>query len=89
MPDEDEVINHAVAVKAKYEGELMNYPNVVGVGVGMRHRRRRITSQVSIVVTVRRKLPRAQLDPDDVLPTELEGIPVDVLEVGDVSAHSQ
>jgi hypothetical protein len=42
---------------------------------------------VCIVVTVDKKYGLEDLDDDDVLPTELEGIPVDVQEVGDIGVE--
>jgi hypothetical protein len=44
------------------------------------------TETVALVVMVSRKLPAAQLAPQDVLPNEIEGVPVDVQEVGEVRA---
>jgi hypothetical protein len=37
---------------------------------------------------VRHKLPTIQLAPEEVIPAELEGVPVDVQEVGDIGAQS-
>jgi hypothetical protein len=37
---------------------------------------------VCIVVSVREKLPPDQLAPKDVIPTELDGVPVDVQATG-------
>ena len=74
------------AVKAAYEKMLLSKPNVVGVGVGLRRRGGQLTDQVCIVVSVRVKVPRDQLDPADRIPAELEGIPVDVQAVGEFRA---
>ncbi len=78
----------AQAVKRVHEDELMGKANVVGVGVGLRQRGGVRTREVALVVMVRRKVPRAQLAPADVIPTEIEGVPVDVQEVGEIVAHS-
>jgi hypothetical protein len=43
--------------------------------------------KLAIVVLVRRKLPRAQLMPEDIVPAEIEGVPVDVQEVGEIRAQ--
>jgi hypothetical protein len=75
------------AVKRAHEVELMGRANVVGVGVGLRQRGGVRTDEVTVVVMVRQKVPRAQLAPDDVIPTEIEGVPVDVQEVGEIVAH--
>lgn len=81
-----EIVNRASMVKARYEHRLMRYPNVIGVGVGLRHQRGQVTNEVCIVVMVRHKVPPDDLDLNDRLPENLEGIPVDVLEVGDIEA---
>jgi hypothetical protein len=44
--------------------------------------------EVAIVVLVRRKVPAAQLAPDDRIPQQIDGVPVDVQEVGEVKAGS-
>jgi len=78
----EEELARVRAVKAAYEQELMQKPNVVGVGIGMRRRGGRSTGELSIVVSVTRKVPPEKLLPQDVIPRELEGVPVDVQEVG-------
>ena len=65
----------------------MSKANVVGVGVGYRYQQGKPTGTLALVVMVRRKVPRHELAPQDILPTEIEGIPVDVREVGEVRAR--
>jgi hypothetical protein len=77
----------AQAVKRVHEVELMGRANVVGVGVGFRQRGGVRTGEVALVVMVRQKVARAQLAPADVIPTEIEGVPVDVQEVGEIKAQ--
>ncbi len=74
---------HAKAVKQAYEKDLLAKANVVGVGVGLRRRRNKLTEKTAIVVMVRRKVPPDQLNREDLIPGEIEGVPVDVQEVGD------
>jgi hypothetical protein len=78
----------ASAVKQAYQAELLSKANVVGVGVGFRTVGGRRTDDIALVVMVTQKVPRAQLAPQDVLPREIEGVPVDVQEVGRISAQS-
>jgi len=73
---------HAQAVKRKYEAELLRKANVVGVGVGFKSKGGKTTNRVAIVVNVRKKVRRAELAPNDVIPPALEGVPVDVVETG-------
>lgn len=77
----------ASLVKRQYQGELMAKANVVGVGVGFRTRGGERTDEVALVVMVTQKLPRSQLKPEDVLPRQIEGIRVDVQEVGPIIAQ--
>lgn len=76
----------ALAVKQAYEQELLSKPNVVGVGVGFRQVNGEPTSSVAVVVMVSRKLPDSQLAPEDRIPTEIDQVPVDVQEVGEITA---
>lgn len=77
----------AKAIKDTYEHELMAKANVVGVGVGLRRRGGELTDNVALVVMVSHKLPPGQLDPDDMIPSMLNGVPVDVQEVGQIRAQ--
>lgn len=72
------------AVQARHEAELLRYPNVVGVAPGVRVTQGKPTGERCLVVYVERKIPLAQLKKDEILPREIEGVPVDVVEVGRV-----
>jgi len=86
VTEKDADIARAQAVREACAAELMGKANVVGVGVGLRRRGGRQEQEVALVVMVRRKLPRAMLAEADLLPGAIDGVPVDVLEVGDISA---
>ena len=81
-----EAIARVQSVKAKYERELMRKRNVVGVGVGFCECNGQRTDEVCIVVSVREKLPLDQLASKDVIPTELDGVRVDVQATGTLRA---
>lgn len=83
---QDETLR-AQAVKREYASQLMAKANVVGVGVGFCQRQGKRTDQVGLVVMVNKKLPAAQLAPEDVIPHEIDGVPVDVQEVGEIRAY--
>lgn len=70
------------AVQAQHEAALMRYPNVVGVADGVRMKRGKPTGERCLVVFVTRKLPKSKLRKTEVLPGEIDGIPIDVVEVG-------
>ena len=65
----------------------MSKPNVVGVGVGLRYTKGRRTDDVALVVMVSQKVPEIQLAEGDRIPREIEGVPVDVKEVGKIEAQ--
>jgi hypothetical protein len=86
MTDEQERTRQAVRVKQVHEAELMAKANVLGVGVGLRQTAAG-QAEVALVVLVRRKVPAAELAAEDRIPRDIEGVPVDVQEVGDVEAR--
>jgi len=69
-------------VKAAHERELLRKANVVGVGIGRRSRDGQPTDELAIIVSVTHKVPLDSLHPRDIVPRELEGVPVDVQAVG-------
>jgi hypothetical protein len=89
MASQDEInrqVQRASEVQARYADQLMNKPNVVGLGVGFTTKSGQSTGAVGLIVMVDRKLPVAQLAPEDLIPAELDGVPVDVQETGVFSA---
>lgn len=78
----------ALAVKRAHTDELMRKANVVGVGLGLHERDGEQTGEVAIVVMLRQKVPLAQLAPQDVIPSEIDSVPVQMQVVGDIEAHT-
>lgn len=72
----------AQKIKAIYESSLMKKANVVGVGIGLKRKDGQRTNEVALIVMVTKKIPRGKLAPEDLIPSEIEGVPVDVREVG-------
>jgi hypothetical protein len=75
-------------VRARHEAELMRYPNVVGVADGIATRSGESTGEQCIVVYVSTKLPASELAAEAVLPRELDGVRVDVVQVGRIEAQT-
>lgn len=73
-----------IAVKARHEAALMRKANVVGVGIGFRPAGAQ-ELQPAIIVSVTHKVPLSHLRSEDVVPSELEGFPVHVQAIGQVS----
>lgn len=80
-------VQRAIAAKRRHEAELLRKPNVVAVGVGRRAQGGAFTDDVCIVVSVKRKVPAALLSREDLIPATLDGVPVDVIETGEIVAH--
>lgn len=75
----------AKRVSRLHGGRLMKPANVSGVGTG----RDEHSGQDVIIVLVTRKVPRDRLLQEDVVPDELDGVPVRVLAIGEVSAQAE
>jgi hypothetical protein len=74
MATEDEFYR----VQAKYQDELLARPEVHAVGIGLKRRGGVRTKELAIVCLVKKKLELSELDPEDVIPPSLDGIPTDV-----------
>lgn len=85
----DEAAAEISAVMARHENELLAYPNVVGVAPGVRTAKGKVTGERCLVVFVSRKVPRSRLKKGEVLPRRIEGIPVDVVETGEIRPQAQ
>ena len=73
-------------VLSRHEVDLLRYPNVVGVSEGVRMSGGRPTGEPCVTVLVDRKVPESDLAKDEILPRKIDGIVVDVVEVGEVVA---
>ncbi|MFQ5613229.1 MAG: hypothetical protein ACE5H9_13965 [Anaerolineae bacterium] len=85
--DIQQAIERVKSIKTRHEADLFKKANVVGVGVGYIWRQGQLTDDIGLVVNVRRKVPLAQLAEEDVIPEELDGVEVDVNEVGDIRPY--
>lgn len=74
-------------VKKAYEQEILSKPNVVGVGTGYKTVGSRTSKDLCLVAMVARKVPRAGLAKEALVPAEIEGVRTDVLEVGVLRAQ--
>jgi hypothetical protein len=82
----DQAVQRALDVKRRHEQELLRKANVVAVGIGQCRRGGVQTEEVCIVVSVKNKVPLSKLKPRDVIPAEIEKVPVDVVETGEIRA---
>ncbi|MEK7682515.1 MAG: hypothetical protein AAB321_00515 [Chloroflexota bacterium] len=68
--------------KERFKEAILQKPNVVGVGYGFKEIRGRRTTDLCVVALVRVKIPRSALAEQELVPTRVEGVPTDVVEVG-------
>jgi hypothetical protein len=73
-----DMLDRAIAAAGKHEKELLSMPGVITVGAGPRRRGGKLTGEAAIVITVRKKAEQ----PYGNLPTTLDDVPVDVIELG-------
>ena len=69
-------------VLGKAKGKLLNLPNVVGVGVGIKKVGEEPTGRLSLVVFVEKKVPARQLRKDQAVPLKIDDLETDVIETG-------
>ena len=86
---QDAQIERIRLVKARHERDLLRKANVVARGVGFREEGKQLTDQVCIIVSVRSKVTRNQLKSRDIIPEEVEGVPIDVRVTGEIRALGQ
>ncbi len=80
-------LHRALMVKERFGDELMRKANVQGVGIGLHMREGRPTGGLSLIVIVTHKVPKTELEPEDLIPNEIEGVSVDVQEAGELEAQ--
>jgi hypothetical protein len=74
-------------VKAKHLTNLMKTANVVGVGIGEKLKQGMPTGEICLRIYVLKKLPVDKLGKDDAILSSLDGIPTDVVEIGQPIAY--
>jgi len=80
--DNHDHLEQITDVQVKYVDTLMTLVNVIGVGIGFAKVSGDYTEQMALIVMVEHKVPETDLPPTDVVPREIEGVRVDVQEVG-------
>ena len=71
------------SVRRQHEDQLMQLPNVTGVGIGEK------AGKQVLKVFVTHKVPVSALQPEEVVPKTLEGFETDVEEIGVVMAQTE
>ncbi len=76
-----ERLEHIRKVKAKHEAELLNKANVLSVGIGYPISEEEMAGEPGIVVSVTHKVSANELEPEDLVPRELDDVRVWVEEI--------
>ena len=64
--------------------QLLELPNVVGVGIGPKMRGGMRSGETAVVVLVTQKLTEDELQAESIVPPYLEGVATDIMEVGEI-----
>jgi hypothetical protein len=76
-------------IKRQAETMLMSMTNVVAAGVGFKIAGDQLTTEPSVIVSVVKKLPSAQLAESALVPKTIDGVKTDVIETGRIVAFQQ
>jgi hypothetical protein len=76
------------SIKDRYTPSILAKPNVVGVGTGYKRQKGQATDQLCIVAMVRTKMPKSALAPEALVPKQVDGVPTDVMQVGELHAYA-
>ncbi|MCZ7356838.1 MAG: hypothetical protein O8C66_14235 [Candidatus Methanoperedens sp.] len=79
-------IEEAKRIKNKYESALLKKKGVVGCATGYKVIGGRKSNKPAIICYVMKKKPKRELREEDIVPGELDGVPTDVVESGDIRA---
>ena len=80
-------VEQAILAKRQRVTEFLSKQNVVGLGVGFKNRLGADDGDGSVVVLVQRKKPLEALRDEDIIPSEVDGVPTDVVEIGTLRAQ--
>jgi hypothetical protein len=89
MSDQELSIEALIAkikkIKEKVEDRLLQIPGVNAVGIGPKSTGGRLTDAWAITVMLNKKRPLDEIPPDEIIPSEIEGIKTDVDECGPIT----
>ncbi|MBP7693451.1 MAG: hypothetical protein KA764_16130, partial [Anaerolineales bacterium] len=73
-------------IKRGAEKNLAGRANTVAVGIGYKISQGVVTNELAVIVSVRHKVPLAELAAADIIPKSIDGARTDVVETGDIVA---
>ena len=84
--DDEITAERILAVMRDHTECLLTKKNVVGVALGYQQKDDKTTDKLTMVVMVSKKVPRNQLKSKDLIPSSIDGVPIDVQVVGEITA---
>lgn len=84
--DDDAAHRRVQAALDKYKPLLLSIPGVVGVGIGYATVHGQMTHEIALIVMVDHKLSAQDVPPDALIPAHINGVRVDVQELGAFTA---
>ncbi len=78
---------HIRSVLQAHKQELLSKPHVVGVAIGFHQKDGESTQNLALVVMVDQKVPADSLTQEELIPFSIDGVPIDVQEVGKITAQ--
>lgn len=81
------LLNQLLEAQRRFQDELLRKAGVVGVAVGFRDRKGEATDELALIALVERKQAPRHLASDDLVPPDLDGARVDVVEIGRIEAQ--
>ncbi len=76
-------------VLKKTRERLLQLPNVTGVGVGLKQVSGETTNRPALIIFVKEKVPSGSLVRSELVPAQIDGLPTDVIEIGEVRLLAQ
>lgn len=67
----------------KHAYELLNKPGVFAVGLGEKISNGQPTGKQALICSIAKKVPLAQLAEEDKIPKDIDGVPTDIIEIGE------
>lgn len=75
-------------IKCNYCNELLKKKNVISVGVGYKVKNKQRTNEKCLAIGVIRKSESKLLNKEDIIPSEIDGVKTDVVELGHIKAQA-
>ena len=67
----------------KHAEELLSKPGVYAVGIGEKVSQGKRTGKRALICSIKAKKPLAQLTKEELIPQDIDGVPTDIVEIGD------